>query len=205
MTSIGATWREKLDVLGALNAPLATPRLRLEPLTAAHADAMFVPLQDDAIYRWISGTAPDSVQALRERWAQYESRISSDGSEAWLNWAVQRASDGACIGKIDVSVDHANTATNVGYVFFPAFWGQGLATEAVVAVVEHLIGAGVTRLVATVTAGNGASARLLTKAGFTFTRLIPENDIIRGVPHDDEEYIRIADPDRDRGAPEETA
>ncbi len=188
------TWHENLDVLRALNAPIATPRLRLEPLTAAHADAMFLPLQDDAIYRWISATAPSSVQALRERWARLESRVSPDGREAWLNWAVQRTSDGAYVGKIDVSIDDANTATNVGYIFFPAFWGQGLATEAVVAVVDHLIDMGITRLVATVTAGNAASARVLTKAGFAFSRVLPENDIIRGVAHDDEEYIRIAHP-----------
>jgi len=179
-------------VPGALNAPIATPRLRLEPLTAAHADAMFVSLQDDAIYHWISATAPSSVQALRERWARHESRVSPDGSEAWLNWAVQRTRDGIYVGKIDVSIDKANTATNVGYIFFPAFWGQGLATEAVTAVVEHLISVGVARLVATVTVGNAASARVLTKAGFAFTRVIPENDMIRGVLYDDEEYIRIA-------------
>jgi len=153
---------------------------------------MFEPLQDDAIYRWISATAPSSIQALRERWARHESRVSPDGSEAWLNWAVQRTSDGVYVGKVDVSIGEADTATNVGYIFFPAFWGQGLATEAVVAVVDHLIGVGVTRLVATVTAGNAASARVLTKAGFAFTRVIPGNDIIRGVAHDDEEYIRIA-------------
>jgi [ribosomal protein S5]-alanine N-acetyltransferase len=63
----------------------------------------------------------------------------------------------------------------------------------VIAVVEHLIRLGITRLVATVTVGNTASARLLTKAGFAFTRVIPENDVIRGVAHDDEEYVRIVD------------
>jgi RimJ/RimL family protein N-acetyltransferase len=155
---------------------------------------MFVPLQDDAIYRWISALPPGSLQALRERWARNESRVSPDGTEAWLAWAVQRAGDGVHIGKIDVCLDTASTVTNVGYVFFPAFWGQGLATEAVVAVVEHLIGLGITRLVATVTVGNAASARVLTKAGFAFTRVIPENDTIRGALHDDEEYVRIAPP-----------
>ena len=41
MTWAGTTWRGNLDALWALNAPIATQRLRLEPLTAAHADAMF--------------------------------------------------------------------------------------------------------------------------------------------------------------------
>jgi RimJ/RimL family protein N-acetyltransferase len=182
------------DVLRALNASIATPRLHLSPLTAAHAAAMFIPLQDDAIYRWISATPPSSLEALRERWTRNESRVSPDGTEAWLAWAVQRTSDGVHIGKLDVCLDATSTVTNLGYILFPAFWGQGLATEAVVAVVEHLIGLGVTRLVATVTVGNEASARVLTRAGFTFTRVIPQNDTIRGVLHDDEEYVRMARP-----------
>ncbi|MFO0758518.1 MAG: GNAT family N-acetyltransferase [Byssovorax sp.] len=99
-----------------------------------------------------------------------------------------------CRNLCNPGVDAANTATNVGYIFFPPCWGQGLTTEAVIAILDHLIGAGITRFQALVTAGNTASARVLTKAGFTFTRVIPGNDIIRGVPHDDEEYIRIAAP-----------
>lgn len=71
----------------------------------------------------------------------------------------------------------------------------------VTAVVEHLISVGVARLVATVTVGNAASARVLTKSGFAFTRVIPENDVIRGVLYDDEEYIRIAHPAQPPSSP----
>jgi RimJ/RimL family protein N-acetyltransferase len=50
----------------------------------------------------------------------------------------------------------------------------------------------VRRLVATVTVGNVASGRVLQKAGFSFTQILPANDIIRGVAFDDEEYVRLA-------------
>lgn len=182
------------DALRALNAPIATPRLLLEPLTGAHADALFAPLQDEAIFRWISANIPSTVEALRERWARNESRLSPDGSEVWLGWAARRTSDGVYVGKMDACVDDASVANNVGYMFFPAFWGQGLATEAVVGIVDHLTRLGITRFVATVTAGNAASARVLTKAGFALARVIPESETIRGVVYDDEEYVRIASP-----------
>ncbi len=180
-----------LRALRALNSSIETPRLQLEPLVAAHAAAFFASLQDAAIYRWISLTPPRSVESLAERWARNESRISSDGSEAWLAWAVRRAHDGVYIGKIDATIADPHTANNVGYIFFPAFWGQGYATETLAAVVEHLMSHGIKRLVATVTAGNTASARLLIKAGFVFARVIPGNALIGDVAYDEEEYVFV--------------
>jgi RimJ/RimL family protein N-acetyltransferase len=78
----------------------------------------------------------------------------------------------------------------LGYYLFPNFWGQGFATEAVSAVADHLVKMGVHRLVATVTVGNHASAQVLKKAGFSFTRTIPNNDTLREILVDDEEYVR---------------
>jgi ribosomal-protein-alanine N-acetyltransferase len=181
------------DRAAALNAPLTTDRLTLEPLVAAHADALFPSMQDDAIYTWISTEPPGNVGDLRKRFGRLESRIGLGGAVAWLNWAVRSVSSGDYVGRIDVEVDTANVATNVGYLFFPAFWGQGYASEAVNAVVEHLVREGVTELRATVTVGNEASARVLEKAGFVHTRILRGNDTIRGVACDDLEYVRRED------------
>jgi RimJ/RimL family protein N-acetyltransferase len=46
--------------------------------------------------------------------------------------------------------------------------------------------------VATVTAGNTASERVLQKAGYRFTRVLVGNDVIRGEPMDDREYVLVA-------------
>jgi hypothetical protein len=43
---------------------------------------------------------------------------------------------------------------------------------------------------ALVTLGNEASARVLSKAGFIRSRVIADNDMIRGVKHDEVEYVR---------------
>ena len=87
-------------------------------------------------------------------------------------------------------VDDDRVCTNLGYYLFPNFWGKGFATEAVQAAADHLLRQGIHRLVATVTVGNHASARVLRKAGFAFTRIIPDTDTLRGEPVDDEEYVR---------------
>lgn len=168
---------------------LDTGRLALEPLGARHADAFFEPLQDDALYQWISMDKPSNVAWLRDHWRGIENRLAPDQQTAWPTWAVCRKSDGAYLGRVDAEITLAMEASNVGYYFFPAHWGQGYATEAVRAVTEHLIAQGVHRMVATVTVGNTVSERVLQKAGYGFTRVLLGNDLIRGVPMDDLEYV----------------
>lgn len=175
-----------------LCVPIETPRLLLLPRMGAHADAAFGPLQNEAIYEWISLDKPPDLDAMRAHWTRNESRLSTDGTEAWPVWAVTTRSDGALIGLVDATVDDALVCTNLGYYFFPEFWGQGYAREAVRATADHLVQLGIHRLVATVTVGNHASGQVLKKAGFALTRIIPENDTLRGEPVDDEEYVRTA-------------
>ena len=150
----------------ALNRPLRSARLALEPLTADHADELFEPLQAPAIYQWISSERPASVEALRARWAQHETRRSPDGASAWLNW-IARDPAGACIGRSDVEID-GDVANNVGYVLVPSAWGRGYATEAVRVMLRFLRdGLAVTRFTASIDARNAASLRLVERLGFT--------------------------------------
>ena len=148
-------------------------------------------MQDTAIYQWISTKPPKNIELLAQWWAQRESRLGPSGNEAWLNWAVRRTSDGAYVGKLDAEVDATGVATNVGYLFFPKYWGQGYASESVAAMTDHLAMLGIYKMVATVTSGNTSSYRVLEKAGFIRTRVIPDNDTIRGVKFDDVEYVRM--------------
>ncbi|MDP2316749.1 MAG: GNAT family protein [Pseudomonadota bacterium] len=178
----------------ALNAPLSTARLTLAPLLGAHAAALFPILADPGTQRWISAPKAKSEESMRQRWAGLEGRCSPDGVEAWVAWAVQRRDDGAWLGKIDANVDGALVVTNLGYVFSPAHWGHGYATEAVGAVVDHLIRVGVTELRATVTVGNEASCHVLERLGFERRGVLVGNDVIRGIPHDDHLYVRPGRP-----------
>src|SRR5882672_11356745 len=82
---------------------LATSRLLLEPLTAGHAEALFALLSDAALYTYLPGEPPVSVEALRERYRRLEARRSPDGSELWLNW-VGRQHNGAYVGLVEATV-----------------------------------------------------------------------------------------------------
>ncbi len=170
---------------------LDTDRLALEPLGARHAAAFFEPLQDDALYLWISMGKPCDLAWLRDHWLGIENRLAPDRQTAWPTWALRRKSDGVYLGRVDAEITLDMEASNVGYYLFPAHWGQGYATEAVRAVTQHLISQSVHRLVATVTTGNTASERVLQKVGYVFTRVLVGNDIIRGIPMDDREYVFV--------------
>jgi len=69
----------------------------------------------------------------------------------------------------------------LGYWVGPPYWNVGYATEALVALVAHLLAArGLERLDATVFAGNAASAAVLLKAGFRETGQSSGFSVARG-------------------------
>lgn len=175
-----------------MNELIVSERLVVEPLLGSHADLLFDGMTEPQLYRWISASPPRSVERLRAAWTLAEGGgPNTEGGRA-LNWAVRRSSDGCYIGKLDAEVAKNNVATNVGYIFFLPFWNQGYATEAMRALAAHLERHGVVEQHAFVTLGNDASARVMVKAGFVQTRVIPDNDTIRGEKYADIEFVRRA-------------
>jgi [ribosomal protein S5]-alanine N-acetyltransferase len=145
---------------------LHTDRLVLEPRVAAHADALY-PILADPRQRAFHDDDPVSLEALRERFRQGESRRSPDGREQWLNWALLLRDGGSdAIGFVQATVQHGGHAW-VAYQVATALWGRGLATEAVRAMIEHLAShCAVTQCMATVDQRNERSWRLLERLGF---------------------------------------
>lgn len=162
----------------------------LEPLRGEHAELLFEGMADPRIYRWISALPPPSLEHLRRRWGAAERGGPNAEGGRDLAWAIRRSADGCHLGKADAELASNGVVTNLGYIIFAPFWAQGYATEAVRALAEYFERQGVVEQRALVTSGNDASARVLTKAGFVRTRVIPDNDTIRGQKYDDVEYIR---------------
>jgi [ribosomal protein S5]-alanine N-acetyltransferase len=135
---------------------LQTPRVRLEPRAARHAQDLFALLSDPSLYQFLDEAPPVSVEALAQRFARSESRRSPDGREHWLNWVVyahpRNASSAEAAGRLEgqhavgyvqATVDAATLEATLACVVGSKFWGQGHATDAVrqmVALVAESLG-----------------------------------------------------------------
>ena len=85
------------------------------------------------------------------------------------NFAIAVAAE--AVGGIGFSVQHdvERRSAEVGYWLGEEYWGRGIVTEALIAVTDYAFSHyDVCRLYAHVFEWNGASARVLEKAGYTF-------------------------------------
>jgi len=147
-----------------------TAGLTLEPQTAAHAEAMFVVLSDPAIYEH-ENEPPSSLEWLRTRFAKLETRTSADGREQWLNWVIRLPTDDL-IGYVQATV-YPDGRAAIAYELASAYWGRGLAHEAVGAMMNELVERyGVRTFLAVLKRTNRRSVRLLERLGFSLARSV---------------------------------
>ena len=145
--------------------PIESKTLRLEPLTVAHAEEMFEPPSETALYDYTPGAPPASVAALRDRYLKLERGTSADGGQVWLNWII-RLTSGRCVGFVQATIYPARTG-DFAFVLAPEYWGRGVAFEACQAAVPYIAKEHrVTELFATVDPRNTRSVRLLARLGF---------------------------------------
>jgi RimJ/RimL family protein N-acetyltransferase len=131
----------------------------------AHAEELFPVLAEAALYQFLDEEPPESVAALRQKLARSESRKSPDGSEHWLNWVVRDGSRRVA-GYVQATVAE-NLETNVAYVIGSAFWGRGVATEAVAQMLRIVATEfGVKRFIVVSERKNIKSIRLAERLGF---------------------------------------
>ncbi len=103
--------------------------------------------------------------------AELEQAIRSPPPSSTALLAVERKDGGDVIGYCGLtdSGPGAHSEPELAFELVQRVWGQGYATEAALAVLDHARSSGYARLWATVWDWNTASRRVLTKVGFTAT------------------------------------
>lgn len=171
--------------LVAPESPLATPRLVLEALTAAHAPALCPLLLDPALYRFIPQNPPASLDALAVRYRRLAARRSPDGREAWLNWAIRDRASGAYVGTLEATVFPDRTAL-VAYLVFVPFQRRGYARDGLARVLAQLFADyRIATVAAEIDTRNAASIALVEGLGFARVATTRGADFFKGSVSDE--------------------
>jgi len=143
-----------------------TERLAITPLQAADAGELFAALDDPRVGEFIGGPDVTTVEALRDRIERVAAGPPADRpDERWLNYVVRLRRDATVVGRLEATI-HGDWA-EVAYVFAPAHWGLGYATEGTRWLMDHLMTARqMTELWAAVHPHNERSTALVERLGF---------------------------------------
>jgi len=162
---------------------IRTERLLLRPLRASDAGPIALYASDLRVARMTASIPhpfpPGAAEAYIER--------TLGGRRGEDVWAIDATpAEGAELVGV---MGYKPGPVEIGFWIGPPHWNAGYATEAVQALVAHLFEAkGLARLEATVFADNGASAALLTKAGWREVGQGSQFSAARGVPVADRRF-----------------
>ncbi len=164
--------------------PIMTRRLLLRRLVPADAAAVFSYRSDPAVSQyqnWVPGSEEDARTFLAEL-----EQVQPDTPGTWLQLAITRR-DGPLIGDCGLRFPADDKHQGeVGISLSPEHHGQGLATEALSAVLDYLFGPlAKHRVFASVDPRNTASIRLLERIGMRQEAHLRQSILIRGEWVDD--------------------
>lgn len=173
--------RERQSVHSPAMITLRTPRLALRPFTLTDAPTFAEDRSDPEIARYQSWTTPFSLTAAEKLIGEMLTRSLPRPGE-WNQVAIAMSDDGTIIGDcaFQLFADDERQA-RIGFTLSRAFQGRGLATEAVRALVMHLLnGLGLHRVTAECDAENVASQRVLERIGMRREGHFVENVFFKG-------------------------
>jgi RimJ/RimL family protein N-acetyltransferase len=147
---------------------LTTQRLRLEPLTAEHAEHLVMLDGDAEVMRHLTGRARSRAEVLEE-WLPALTRAAGPGGVLGY-WAGFTRGGFAGWWALNPDADDVRQA-ELGYRLRREVWGQGLASEGALALLGHgFEGVGLERVWAQTMAVNARSVAVMTRIGMTFSR-----------------------------------
>ena len=119
-----------------LSPKLETERLILRRYKESDIDAIYDIITDERLSKYIKFpklTKDEELECIKT-W------IAEADESKYERWVIERKSDGAVVGNIDVNtVVKKHNYCNVGYTIRYDYWGNGYAAEALTAISEYLL------------------------------------------------------------------
>lgn len=152
--------------------PRETRQLRLRAPEPSDVDPLFEIQGDPLLMRFTYCVA--SREATQQFLEAHAARFEQDGYAPWV--ALCKADDRVVgWGGLNRDPQAPHWGTEVSYFIHPAYAGRGFASELVGASLALAFDAlGLAEVGAFTRPANHASARVLSKSGFTFVRHVPE-------------------------------
>jgi ribosomal-protein-alanine N-acetyltransferase len=164
-----------------MDTVLQTSRLILRRFTLDDLEAFYQLCSRPEVIRYAQAEPIASREAARE--FMHAAPFTDYVTYGYGRFACVWRPTGQVIGFSGIKYVPEIAENELGYRFFPEFWGRGLATEAGEASIDFARSIlGLKRLVAMVHPENLASARVLTKLGFAIERSVrysgvPDTDV----------------------------
>lgn len=157
-----------------------TERLRVRRIDPADEDAMYAVYGDPIAARWVDDGLPikrsECTQWIEVTRRNYEARGYGMSAVEWKE-------TGEVIGFVGLVHPGGQPEAEIKYSFLRGFWGKGIGTETVQGMIAYGREAiGLDSVMATLNPENGASQRVLEKAGLTFVEdRVNEDDSVTRV------------------------
>jgi ribosomal-protein-alanine N-acetyltransferase len=166
---------------------IETDRLLLRKMRLEDAEAVFAYASDPEVTRYVTWDTHHSIEDSR---AFLELTVESYANGGEAGWGIVYKGDlrfvGTC-GLVNWSREHARA--ELGYVLSGRYWGRGLMTEAVGAMIRFgFWRMGLNRIEARCVAENAASARVMEKAGMVHEGTLRKRERLKGEYRDMEVY-----------------
>ncbi|MFT3979392.1 MAG: GNAT family N-acetyltransferase [Ferruginibacter sp.] len=157
---------------------LHTPRLLLRQITDADLPKVFEGLSHPDVIKHY-GVSYATEEAAKGQMKWYADMIAKDTGRCW---AVCSADNAVFYGVITLPFwEKEHRRAEIGYWLLPAYWKQGIITEAAAKVIEHAFtGMNLHRIKAESEDDNAGSIATLKKLGFVYEGTQRECEIKNG-------------------------
>ncbi len=152
---------------------IETERLGMREFSPEDAEDFFALCTNPQVMEYIVGEEiPANVETSREKIANYPDYER----HGFGRWACIHKATGRLIGFTGLKrLEDLGDEVDLGYRFFPDFWGQGLATESGLRCIRYGFEVlGLDRIIGLALPDNVASIRVLQKCGMIFERFVSD-------------------------------
>lgn len=161
---------------------IETERLYLREILPTDIDGMYELDSDSEVHRYLGnepvaekGQLVEVINFIRQQYIDYgigRWAVIDKGSNRFIGWAGLKF--------VTESINNHVSYYDIGYRLIRRYWGRGFATEATIALLDYAFKElGIREVYAFAESANGASDRVLRKAGFDCM----ERFILDGVEH----------------------